>query len=1100
MATNRDRIAEMLRLIETGAAKKIEAQLKAAFGANWRNAARLPKSLSGAADMDAYAWLYALVHNWRDAFQDALKPELRDAASAALAGRNKWGHSSAEIDDMLTLRAISGAVDLFKGLNATTEAGKAQKLVDEIVAKLAKATGAAKVADDPAPTAAPNRPALKLTAPAAPAPVQGDLLGGGGVTGLTPWRIACPPRDDVLEGRLNKDAFAANLAAADRGEGAETYADAEAFFRATHLTHGLSLVLRSAGRRLSSGDGPSTIGLQTNFGGGKTHTLLSLLHLTRVKSLKGIDTLSSLSSELGVDGLKGVASAAFVGTDKGPDIPLDFASGKPIRTLWGYLAWRLAGAEGLAMVAPAEAAGTNPGAQIFQRVFERAGPSIVLLDELVAYIRQLSGERYEAHISFLQSLTEAAAQTRHALIVGSLPESDIEAGGGEKGRETLRTLEKLFGRTQSAWQPAQGSETYAVIRRRLFQDLDDNGEKARKRTVEAFRKLYRDHKGDFPPNTVEKDYEEKLTEAYPVHPMLFDKLSAEWGGLDKFQRTRGVLSLLARTIYASYRDRSDEPLILPSSLRMNDPEVRGALMEPLDGQTWGSIIDGEVDGDTSLPARMELSRPRYRNDQIVRRAARAVFVCTAPKGDSRGGLTGPELRLSCANPGDQVSIFGDALRELAERAGYLYESDGRYWFGGQPTLNKLADNRAADIDPDRIDAKLVELLKEDEKSGRGRWAGVHVAPNPATDVDDKAQTRLVVLGPSTPYVSGGGSPAEVAALDTVARRTGGQRKFRNALLFLAADQKLLDDARRTVRRMLAWDDIASDKRLVLVEGQREDARSRASDARKGAQQAVRKAWSHLLSPSPSAADAAVVEIERLGIRATGQSTICEAAWQKAAEGHAVLELLGRTTLLERLGHIWPTSRDDLEIDVLRDWFSEFPYMERLRDEQVLADAISAAVADISDEGLGLAAGKDASGRYQGLLIHKRVEPRFGTGMLLVRNAVARAQVAADGVAVPDPSGSARPTAAPAPSVPTGSKVAPRPTRFVGAIELDSLRGLARAGQVFESIINELDRVPGTKFRITLEVSAIAEAGFPEDVENVVRDNAATLGFVDKRFD
>jgi hypothetical protein len=300
--------------------------------------------------------------------------------------------------------------------------------------------------------------------------------------------------------------------------------------------------------------------------------------------------------------------------------------------------------------------------------------------------------------------------------------------------------------------------------------------------------------------------------------------------------------------------------------------------------------------------------------------------------------------------------------------------------------------------------------------------------------------------------------------------------------------------------MLAWDDIASDKRLVLVEGQREDARSRASDARKGAQQAIRKAWSHLLSPSPSAADPAVVELERLAIKTSGQTSICEAAWQKAAEGHAVLELLGRTTLLERLEQIWPSPRDDLEIDVLRDWFCEFPYMERLRDEQVLADAISAAVADISDDGLGLASGKDDNGRYQDLHVHKRIEPRFNMGMLVVRNAVARAQVAAGVASVPVQPGAASSGKATPASGRASPQSARRPTRFVGVVELDALRGLARAGQVFESVINELDRVPGTKFRITLEVSAIAEVGFPEDVENVVKDNTGTLGFIDKRFD
>ena len=172
---------------------------------------------------------------------------------------------------------------------------------------------------------------------------------------------------------LNKDAFAANLAAADRGEGAETYADAVSFFNATHLTHGLELVLRNAVRRLTGGDGPSTIGLQTNFGGGKTHTLLSLLHLTRLKSLKGVDTLGALRGELGDDGLKGVTPAVFVGTDKGPDMPLEYVSGKPIRTFWGYLAWRLAGPMAC-NAGDCRECRTNPGAQVFQRVFKRGGP------------------------------------------------------------------------------------------------------------------------------------------------------------------------------------------------------------------------------------------------------------------------------------------------------------------------------------------------------------------------------------------------------------------------------------------------------------------------------------------------------------------------------------------------------------------------------------------------------------------------------------------------------------------------------------------------------------------------------------------------------
>ena len=166
---------------------------------------------------------------------------------------------------------------------------------------------------------------------------------------------------------------------------------------------------------------------------------------------------------------------------------------------------------------------------------------------------------------------------------------------------------------------------------------------------------------------------------------------------------------------------------------------------------------------------------------------------------------------------------------------------------------------------------------------------------------------------------------------------------------------------------------------------------------------------------------------------------------------------------------------------------------------MLGDAINAAVADISDEGLGFALGKDAQGKYVGLHLHKSVEPRFGTGAMLVRNGIARAQLESDGtgpIALPS-----KPTGpgVPRPN-PPGPQARPKPKRFVGAIELDALRGLAKAGQVFESIINELDRTPGTKFRITLEVTATSDAGFPEDVEDVVKDNAATLGFAEKRFD
>ena len=1097
--SNRDRIGEMLALIDGAVGPFVEKTLKSGYGANWRQHARLPQSLSPMAELDAYAQLYAIIHNWRDIFNAKLKPELRDAASAALAGRNAYAHSTSKMDNSITLRALSGGVDLLTAVGAKQEVKKAQSLLDDLLKEMTKETKANGGGEKKRP-----KLTLKSQEPDAAPATQEDFFEGGEVEGLKPWRIVSPPREDVLTGRLDKDNFAANLAAADRADkdSDATYSDPIEFFNATYLTNGLQVTLENAAKRLRGEGGPSTIGLQTNFGGGKTHTLLSLLHMAKLQDLSKVETLKPLVDTIESSNLGDVRHAVFSGSDKAPDQPFATEGGKAIRTLWGYLAWRLMGREGLSIVEASEDAGTSPGAEVFQKIL-RAGdkPALILLDELVVFIRQLTGERYEAHLSFLQSLTEAASQVQNALIVGSLPESDLEAGA-EKGKDTLRALEKLFGRTQSAWQPAQGSETYSVVRRRLFQELDEQGEKDRKRTVERFRKLYKDHKGDFPAHVSEAEYAEMMRQSYPIHPMLFDKLSSEWGTLENFQRTRGVLSLLARTIYASYRERSDEPLILPSSLRIDDHSVRGALLEPLSGPVWGSIIDSEVDGDRSLPVEMELKRQRYGKDNVATRAARAVFVCTAPAASARGGVTGPELRLACVRPGDQVSIYGDALREIAERSAHLYESEGRYWYAPQPTLNKLAENRQLDIDNDQADAAIVDLLKADERA-KGQWGRVHTAPDRASEIEDRPTSGLVVLSPRHLFTTGGGSAAETEALDGLERRAGGQRKYRNALVYLATDERLLDAARRAVKRLLAWKSIKSDTSIPTNDSQKLDIQNRVDQADRAAKDAVRKSWAHLLIPVQSIDDESVTELEHHQMRPNGQRTPAEAAWEKTSEISAIATQIGPKTFSERLIELWPADNDDLAVDQIRDWYFEYLHMPRLRDEVVLAGAISDAAADTDDAvaAFAVAAGKSGD-EYLELQLSKRVPVRFGSDMLLVRREVVRigdpdaptTSDGSDGEATDEGGESPRGDGATPASPSKGSR------SFTGIIELDTIRGPVRASQVFENIIAELDRAEDVSFRITLEIQADANSEFPGDVESVVSDNAKTLGFTVARFE
>lgn len=222
----------------------------------------------------------------------------------------------------------------------------------------------------------------------------------------------------------------------------------------------------------------------------------------------------------------------FVGSSKGADVSLNLKEGPRVNTLWGYIAWRIAGDAGLKLVTEAEAARTSPGSELMVEVFKLAGPSVILLDELTMFARQLDDDRFEAFLSFIQSLTEAAKMVPGILIVGSLPESNAEAGG-PRGEAALLRLEKIFGRVQSAWLPASGDETYEIIRRRLFQPLDTEGEKVRDETVKAFHDLYKKNSAEFPPEAKEARYLELLRLSCPILSYPSRTVRAAFEGLGK---------------------------------------------------------------------------------------------------------------------------------------------------------------------------------------------------------------------------------------------------------------------------------------------------------------------------------------------------------------------------------------------------------------------------------------------------------------------------------------------------------------------------------------------------------------------------------------
>lgn len=1081
-----ERVQGGLFHLQKGLAPFVEARMKTAHGANWLHYASRAAGGAPNAPLDAYGLVKTMIDRWREVFADAFgrndTHKARNFTSMVLEARNAISHLAIGLQDDEALRYLDAMHQLLRLTKAAEkETVELKKLYDS-----QRNTGSARVPP---------------SAPAEPAPMFD--VNDGPAKALKPWVEVALPHPDVIANRFKAAEFAADLFAVDSGNASEAYATPTSFFGITFLTEGLQRVLISTAQRLADSGGDPVIGLQTAFGGGKTHTMLAIFHLAKHLSEgrdpRALPGLGAVLEKAAIGGFPKPKLAVFVGSADGPDVSLKIDKGPRVQTVWGYLAYRLAGEKGLAVVAEAEKARTSPGSRALVELFKLAGPSVILLDELTMYARQLDDDRFEAFLSFVQSLTEAAKMSPGVVIVGSLPESAAEAGGA-RGLAALQRLEKVFGRVQSPWLPASGDETYEIIRRRLFQSLDTEAEKARDETVKAFHDLYKKNAAEFPPETKDARYLELLRLSYPIHPELFDRLSKDWASLPNFQRTRGVLRFMANVIGVLWHAQTRDPLITPARVPVAHEKVRASILYPLD-PAFGAVVDREVDGDGSLPSRME-ANPSRRISQLraATRSARAVFVCTAPLvGQPNAGLTGQGLRLACAEPGDQLAIFGEALRELTERATYLYEETGRYWFSTQPTLNRLADDRAKAFADHEVDSEIVKVLTDDAKI-RGGFHRVFAAPDDPCSIEEAEAVSLVILSPTMPHSGKGAlkSSATDAALDALMRCRASQRRFRNTPLFVAPDEAQLSNAREVMRKALAWKSIVHDDRLQqqLTQGQATDAHDKAKSTRESAQKAVRGAWSHIFYPVKSDEAGTPFVLEHNFISTRERPAIPAVVYDKAKADGIILEKLGPERLWHALKPIWPEASAHLSVFEVAEWFAAYVYLPRLRDRVVLEIAIREAVAKL-DPQFGYADGFDeTSGKYRNPIWAKAAPEVFSSTALLVRAAEAQQQPQ-----YPIPVSAVDQTAFPAsaqerPSSNEGGKpMAPvRPNRFYGSVEIDMVRPVKSFDTILNAVVMELQRTQGAKVTLTLEIEATAPDGFTEGDVGIIRDNAKQLKF------
>jgi hypothetical protein len=243
------------------------------------------------------------------------------------------------------------------------------------------------------------------------------------------------------------------------------------------------------------------------------------------------------------------------------------------------------------------------------------------------------------------------------------------------------------------------------VRRRLFEPMTDPAQfRDRDVTAGAFADLYRTQQQEFPPECRNTDYEIRLKSAYPIHPEIFDRLYGDWSTLVKFQRTRGVLRLMAAVIHTLWEKGDRNPLILPANISIDDLCVQFELTRYL-SENWVPVIDRDVDGPNSLPLKIDSEIQNLGKLAACRRVARTIYLGSAPMAAAaHRGIEDRRVKLGCVMPGEAPPVFGDALRRLTSGATYLYQDGPRYWYSTQPTVTKLAEDRAEQLrrDPDKV--------------------------------------------------------------------------------------------------------------------------------------------------------------------------------------------------------------------------------------------------------------------------------------------------------------------------------------------------------------------------------------------------------------
>lgn len=693
----------------------------------------------------------------------------------------------------------------------------------------------------------------------------------------------CEPRPDVLNGAITESDFAADLADVLRGTATEEYTDPARFFENTYPTRGLKNLLASVCRRLSGtgGEAAAIFRLDTQYGGGKTHALVALVHAAR--GMVGVRNVAEfIDPALLPQG--SVRVAAYDGENTDPANGRTLGGGLRAYTPWGEIAYALAGAEGYERVRASDEARVAPGADTIRELLGGA-PALILLDELSVYLRKAG--QLKAHAgadtqlaAFLTGLFKAVESTPGAALVYTLAVGkDGRAADAYKAENDylaarMAELESISARKATLLNPTEDDETAHVLRRRLFARIDE----AKADTViEAYRALWKQHAGALPAAATRPEGAEAFRTSYPLHPEVLETLTEKTATLSDFQRVRGMLRILARTVARLWQTRpADASAIHLHHIDVAFEPIRMEFLTRLQQGHFAPALKSDIasvaGGDPALA--QEIDAEHYAGlAPYATYVAQTIFVHTLASHDRLKGLTPERLRFSTVGPGLDISFVEDARKRFMADSAYLDDRPGApLRFLAEANLTQVIRRQEAAVDAGEVRNQLRDRIREIFRGNGSAILNMLPFPGGAYEVVDEAgdgRPLLVVLGYEA--VAVGGAVEQVPHLvQQMFKQKGADEKAlrlnRNHLVFLVADEGRREEMRQRMVRRLALQELRKPERLAeLAEHQQAKVKELESRSETEVAVAIQSCYRHVFYPSRAERLSDVVDLGHTAI-------------------------------------------------------------------------------------------------------------------------------------------------------------------------------------------------------------------------------------------